>query len=72
MEDERAVFSGKPEEDDKLREYYSRKYCGYTVTTHTQLPENRGRVSSGYILASWLESCGRETLYRGGSGPWVP
>lgn len=36
------------------------------------VPEKRGRVSSGYMLASWMESWDRLTLYRGGRGPCVP
>lgn len=47
--------------------------CINCVQIHPQyLPEKRGRVSSGYMLASWMESWDKLTLYRGGRGPCVP
>lgn len=37
-----------------------------------RVPEKSGSVSSGYILARSHDRRARDTLYRGGSGPWVP
>lgn len=42
------------------------------ISAFKRLPEKRGRVSSGYMLASWMESWDRLTLYKGGRGPCVP
>lgn len=42
------------------------------ISFFKRLPEKRGRVSSGYMLASWMESWDRLTLYKGGRGPCVP
>lgn len=44
----------------------------FSIYTFKNVPEKRGRVSSGYMLASWMESWDRLTLYRGGRGPCVP
>lgn len=46
--------------------------CDHIHPEVQYLPEKRGSVSSGYMLASWMESWDKLTLYRGGRGPCVP
>lgn len=41
---------------------FIQSYCSGTNKHLNTLPEKRGRVSSGYMQASWLESCERDTL----------
>lgn len=44
----------------------------HVMTDYHMVPEKRGRVSSGYILASSHDKRASDTLYRGGNGPCVP